>query len=67
MSNMSYCRFHNTQNDLQDCLDEVEHMNELEVEEIELSRMERDAFFTMVEQARLFAEVGEELMQKMNQ
>lgn len=67
MSNMSYCRFHNTKNDLQDCLDEVEHMNELEVEEIELSRMERDAFFTMVEQARLFLEVGEELMQKMNQ
>ena len=65
MSNMSYCRFHNTEQDLQDCLNEVEHMLQLDVEEIDLSRMEKQALFSMVEQARYFSELAEELMEKM--
>ena len=29
MANMSYCRFHNTQNDLEDCLDALRDGEEL--------------------------------------
>lgn len=36
MSNMSYCRFHNTVGDLQDCYDHID--DELSVEEIEARR-----------------------------
>lgn len=33
MSNMSYCRFQNTVNDLQDCADAIEETDDLSPEE----------------------------------
>ena len=65
MANMSYCRFRNTLQDLQDCFAAVENMNYSREERKELykySREEYRAFEELVYLAKEFTEVGEELM-----
>ena len=66
MSNMSYCRFYNTNSDLQDCMDAVEEMNHQNVEDIDLSKMEKDALYDMIEQTRYFNQIAIELYEKLD-
>jgi hypothetical protein len=64
MSNMSYCRFQNTTQDLQDCIDAVDTMinNKGKDENGEtLSRNEENAMIEMIEQAKHFSEIASEL------
>tara|TARA_R110001606_G_scaffold163394_1_gene307580 strand:- start:462 stop:680 length:219 start_codon:yes stop_codon:yes gene_type:complete len=64
MSNMSYCRFQNTTQDLQDCIDAVDTMinNKGKDEDGEtLSRNEENAMIEMIEQAKYFSEIASEL------
>ena len=64
MSNMSYCRFRNTTQDLQDCIDAVDQMtNNDGCDEYNehLSHEEKRAMIEMIEQARYYAEIGEQL------
>ena len=64
MSNMSYCRFQNTTQDLQDCIDAVDTMinNKGKDEDGEtLSRNEENAMLEMIEQAKHFSEIASEL------
>jgi hypothetical protein len=66
--NMSYCRFQNTKLDLQDCIDAVDVMlnnNEVDEHEDHLSRQEKNAMIEMIEMARYFNELAEELAEKM--
>ena len=51
MANMSYCRFENTLNDLNDCLNEMENGIENT-----LSRTESRSFAELVEICRLISE-----------
>ena len=65
MSNMSYCRFRNTTQDLQDCIDAIDQMtNNDGCDEFNehLSREEKRAMIDMIEQARYYAEIGEQLL-----
>jgi hypothetical protein len=57
MANMSYCRFENTFNDLQDCHDEMCNGG---VEE-NLSRTESRSFAELVELCRQIAETYEDV------
>jgi hypothetical protein len=52
MSNMSYCRFQNTLDDMRDCLDALSEMDDLS----ELSVDERNAAIRMVEVAQGLAD-----------
>jgi hypothetical protein len=64
MSNMSYCRFQNTTQDLQDCIDAVDTMinNKGKDEDGEtLSRNEENAMLEMIQQAKHFSEIASEL------
>ena len=64
MSNMSYCRFHNTNLDLQDCIDYAEELinnNGKDEDNEPLSQMEMDAMLDMIGKAQYFAEIGEQL------
>tara|TARA_B110000483_G_scaffold157642_1_gene187122 strand:- start:5637 stop:5855 length:219 start_codon:yes stop_codon:yes gene_type:complete len=64
MSNMSYCRFQNTTQDLQDCIDAVDTMinNKGKDEDGEtLSRNEENAMLEMIQQAKYFSEIASEL------
>jgi|TARA_R110000772_G_scaffold255593_1_gene371826 hypothetical protein len=64
MSNMSYCRFQNTTQDLQDCIDAVDTMinNKGKDEDGEtLSRNEENAMIEMIQQAKYFSEIASEL------
>lgn len=64
MSNMSYCRFHNTYLDLQDCINSVEELidNDGKNEYNEpLSKTERLAMHKMIDTAQEYAELGEQL------
>ena len=65
--NMSYCRFQNTSHDLQDCMDAVEEMNYQNVEEINLSKSEEEALYEMIEQARYYSQIAEELCEKLEE
>jgi|21_taG_2_1085346.scaffolds.fasta_scaffold00245_34 endonuclease III-like uncharacterized protein len=67
MSNMSYCRFHNTNLDLQDCIDAIEEMNYENIEDVEISRMEEEALEEMIEKGRYYAQIAEELMEKIEE
>ena len=53
MTNMAYCRFHNTVIDLQDCLDSIINQDELSKEE----KQKRDELI----------ELCEELLEEVNQ
>jgi hypothetical protein len=66
MSNMSYCRFENTSNDMLDCLnavgeavDEGKTLNQFKKELS--SSDERHAFDRLLQAARDFVEVAEQL------
>lgn len=64
MSNMSYCRFQNTTQDLQDCIDAVEQLintNGFDEDGDTLSRNEENAMLEMIEQAKHFSEIASEL------
>jgi len=64
MSNMSYCRFHNTNLDLQDCIDYAEELinnNGKDEDNEPLSKMEMDAMHDMINKAQYYTEIGEQL------
>lgn len=65
MGNMSYCRFQNTAQDLQDCIDAIEEMNcnngRNNYDE-PLSDREQDAFRSMIDMCRTYLEFSEELL-----
>ncbi len=64
MSNMSYCRFHNTNLDLQDCIDYAEELinnNGKDEDNEPLSQMEMDAMHDMIDKAQYYTEIGEQL------
>ena len=64
MSNMSHCRFHNTNLDLLDCIDYAEELidNDGKNQYNEpLSKMEMRAMHEMINKAREYAELGEQL------
>ena len=65
--NMSYCRFQNTSQDLQDCMDTVEEMNYQNAEEIDLSKSEEEALYEMIEQARYYSQIATELCEKIEE
>jgi len=60
MSNMSYCRFQNTSNDLRDCVDAMEEAYDLP--EMDLSREELQSMKWMRELCERFLENSERLM-----
>lgn len=59
MANMSYCRFENTANDLQDCIDVMSDADDLPG--LDLSRYEAAALGRMVEQCQEFLALHERL------
>jgi hypothetical protein len=64
MSNMTHCRFHNTNLDLQDCIDYAEQLintNGKDEDGYDLSKMESEAMLEMIGKAQYFAEIGESL------
>ena len=61
---MSYCRFHNTNLDLQDCIDYAEELinnNGKDKDNEPLSQMEMDAMHDMIDKAQYYTEIGEQL------
>ena len=66
MSNMSYCRFRNTENDLNDCLEAAEELYQGNIDDraefYQYSRDEYRALERMIQVARDFAEYGELLL-----
>ena len=52
MSNMSYCRFENTNRDFADCLQAAREMGEQGFEE--LSEYEQEAYLSLLEAAKTF-------------
>ncbi len=61
---MSYCRFHNTNLDLQDCIDYAEELinnNGKDEDNEPLSKMEMDAMHDMIDKAQYYTEIGEQL------
>jgi len=61
---MSHCRFHNTNLDLQDCIDYTEQLintNGKDPDGENLSIMEKDAMLEMIDKAQYFTEIGETL------
>ena len=67
MSNMSHCRFQNTTQDLQDCIDTVDTLIEFGIDEDgeTLSKSEKDAMIDMIEQASYFAQQASELADRL--
>ena len=64
MSNMSHCRFQNTNMDLQDCIDYAQELidtNGKDEDGYNLSRDEKDAMLDMIGKTQYFAEIGESL------
>jgi len=65
MGNMSYCRFENTSDNLQDCIDAIEDMNNnngLNEYDEPLSDSEQEAFREMIEMCRTYLEYSKELL-----
>ena len=66
MSNMSYCRFENTSNDLQDCLEAMQELiDNFGVDEYgdTLSKTELNAMHNMMPMAEEFIELYETLLE----
>lgn len=76
MSNMSYCRFHNTNQDFADCIHALEDMRENFIDEVEddeeieesnsysnLSDMEKTALKSLMEMCDQYKELAEELLE----
>tara|TARA_R110000824_G_scaffold377337_1_gene568619 strand:- start:132 stop:290 length:159 start_codon:yes stop_codon:yes gene_type:complete len=47
-------------------MDAVEEMNHQNVEDIDLSKMEKDALYDMIEQTRYFNQIAIELYEKLD-
>ncbi len=65
MSNMSYCRFENTSNDLQDCLEAMQELidnNGVDEDGDTLSKREINAMHNMRPMAEEFIELYETLL-----
>ncbi len=65
MSNMSYCRFENTSNDLQDCLEAMQELidnNGVDEDGDTLSKREINAMHNMRSMAEEFIELYETLL-----
>ena len=60
MSNMSYCRFQNTSNDLRDCVDAMQEAYDLP--ELDLSREELQSLKWMRDLCERFLEESERLL-----
>lgn len=68
MSNMSYCRFENTNLDLQDCIDAVEQMINTGGADEDgefLSHREERHFEEMIENAKYYSEIANQLAELM--
>ena len=52
MSNMSYCRFENTNNDLVDCVEAMKEVDE--VGDLDMNEYEQDAFRSMYENCKQY-------------
>ena len=65
--NMSYCRFQNTSQDLQDCIDAVDEMRYQDEGDFELSKQERNALEEMIEQARYYSEIATDLLEELEE
>lgn len=64
MSNMSYCRFYNTNLDLADCIYDLEERLEndgLDEYDSELSKMEKDALEELMERIQFFVDYEDEI------
>ena len=59
MSNMSYCRFENTSNDLQDCLYAMQEADS--IEDMDLNKYEKAAISNMRDQCQAFLDRYEEM------
>ena len=55
---MSYCRFHNTRNDMMDCLGAMQEYTKLD----NLGDMERSALFSMLDIAREMIDMEDEVL-----
>ena len=62
MSNMSYCRFHNTAMDLQDCVDAIENGDTED-----MSRHEIDGLKKILEDAKSIVSMSEEIDEIINE
>lgn len=68
MSNMSHCRFQNTTQDLQDCIDALDTMlnnNGKDEDGETLSKNEENAMIDMIEQASYFVEQASEFADRL--
>jgi len=54
MSNMSYCRFENTNRDFEDCIEAAREMGEAGFDD--LSQYEQDAYLALLRAAQTFLE-----------
>ena len=65
---MSYCMFHNTSQDLQDCIDKVDEISQNDGKDEDnetLSYTEMQKLDEMIEQARYYAMIAEDFMMMM--
>lgn len=62
MSNMGYCRFRNTNGDLQDCLNVMRDANS--IEELDLSKEELAALGDMLGNCQEFIDLADILLNK---
>jgi len=61
MSNMSYCRFHNTVSDLQDCIDAMDELTNLNEYGEKMSRSEFMKAMELIEMCREVSEQFEDV------
>ena len=69
MGNLSYCRFENTANALQDCLDAVEELmdhNGKDRHGEPLSTTEKDAFEEMIELAETYSNYAQGIQEQVD-
>lgn len=59
MSNMSYCRFRNTEMDLEDCLNAIEYGDELSESEFDACKEMFEKFITFCIEHDIIEEDGE--------
>ncbi len=63
MGNMSYCRFENTKDALEDCLSAVEEMDSGEKQFSDLSDIEREALRAMIDICESFHDTATDLLE----
>ena len=60
MANMSYCRFHNTRLDLEDCLDAINNEERLSEEEARAGRLLFDDFLSFCKERGIIEDFDQE-------